>query len=58
MLDYKSMATPMDANLKKLRESASDFDLIDPTMNRQLIGSLMYLMNTRPDMCFAVNTLI
>src|SRR5712692_4802831 len=24
---------------------------------RQLIGSLMYLMNTRPNMCFAVNTL-
>jgi hypothetical protein len=24
---------------------------------RQLIGSLMYLVNTRPDICFAVNTL-
>ena len=23
-----------------------------------MIGSLMYLMNTRPDICFAVNTLI
>ena len=23
----------------------------------QLIGSLMYLVNTRPDICFAVNTL-
>jgi hypothetical protein len=22
-----------------------------------LIGSLMYLVNTRPDICFAVNTL-
>ena len=57
MLDCKSMATLMDANLKKLRESASDFDLIDPTMYRQLIGFLMYLMNTEPDICFAVNTL-
>jgi hypothetical protein len=27
-------------------------------MYRQLIGSLMYLVNTRPDICFAVNTLI
>ena len=26
-------------------------------MYRQMIGSLMYLMNTRPDICFAVNTL-
>ena len=57
MLDCKSMATPMDANLKKLRESASDYDLIDPTMYHQLIGSLMYLANTRPDICFAMNAL-
>ena len=57
MLDCKSMATPMDANLKKLREFASDSDLIDPTMYRQLIGSLMYLTNTRLDICFAMNTL-
>ena len=32
MLYCKSMATPMDANMKKLRESTSDSDLIDPTM--------------------------
>ena len=56
MLDCKSIATPMDANLKKLRDSASDSNLIDPTMYRQLIGSLMYLTNTRPDICFAVNS--
>ena len=57
MLDYKSIATPMDANLKKLRDSASDSNLIDPTMYRQLIGSLMYPTNTKPDICFAVNFL-
>ena len=34
MLDCKSIATPMDANLKKLRGSASDSNLIDPTMYR------------------------
>jgi hypothetical protein len=30
---------------------------VDSTLYRQLIGSLMYLVNTRPDICFVVNTL-
>jgi hypothetical protein len=34
MLDCKSMTTPMVSNLKKLSESSSDSDLIDPTMYR------------------------
>ncbi|XP_059067627.1 uncharacterized mitochondrial protein AtMg00810-like [Cryptomeria japonica] len=57
MLDCKSMATPMEANLKKLHDVAISSDLVDPTMYRQLIGSLMYLVNTRLDICYAVNTL-
>jgi hypothetical protein len=57
MMDCKSMATPMMANLKKLSDSASDSDLVDPTMYRQLIGSLMYLVNPRLDICFAESTL-
>jgi hypothetical protein len=55
MMDCKSMTTPMTINLKLLSDKSSD--LVDPTMYRQLIGSLMYLVNTRPDICFAVNTL-
>ena len=54
MLDCKSIATLMDANLKS-RDSTSDSNLIDPTMYRQLIGSLMYLTNTKTDICFVVN---
>jgi hypothetical protein len=57
MMDCKSMATPMMTNLKKLSDSASDSDLVDPTMYMQLIGSLMYLVNTRSDICFAVSSL-
>jgi hypothetical protein len=55
MMDCKSMATPMLKNLKLLSDSSSD--LVDPTMYKQLIGSLMYLVNTRPNICFAMNTL-
>jgi hypothetical protein len=46
MMDCKSMATPMRINMKLMSDSS--LDLVDPTMYRQLIGSLMYLVNTRP----------
>ena len=55
MLDCKSMATPMDTNLKLLSDESSE--LVDVTEYRQIIGSLMYLTNTRQDICFDVNTL-
>ena len=47
MLDCKSMDTPMDTNLKLLPDESPE--LVDMTQYRQIIGSLMYLMNTRPD---------
>jgi hypothetical protein len=53
MMDCKSMTTPMAINMKLLSESSSD--LVDPTMYKQLIGSLMYLVDTRPNICFVVN---
>ena len=55
MLDCKAMVTPMDTNLKLLSDDPSE--LVDMTQYRQIIGSLMYMMNTRPNICFAVNTL-
>jgi transposase InsO family protein len=55
MLEYKPMNTPMEVKLKLLVDTSSE--LIDATLYRQIIGSLMYLTNTRPDICFAVNTL-
>ena len=55
MLECKSMATPMDTNLKLLDDES--LELVDVTQYRHIIGSLMYLTNTRPDVCFVVNTL-
>ena len=55
MMDCKAMTTPMASNLKLLSDASSE--AIDATMYRQMIGSLMYLTNMRPDFCFAVNTL-
>lgn len=55
MEDCRPMTTPIITNPKKLNTSESD--LVDPTLYKQLIGSLMYLVNTRPDICFVVNTL-
>jgi hypothetical protein len=53
--DSRPMTTPMITKWKKLHDSKSQ--LVDSTLNCQLIGSLMYLVNTRPYICFAVNTL-
>jgi hypothetical protein len=55
MEDSKPMATPMITNLKKV--TTSDLELMDPLLYRQLISSLMFLVNTRLDICFVVNTL-
>ena len=55
MLECKVMATPMDSNLKLLADDS--LELVDVTHYRQIIGSLMYLTNTRLDICFAVNNL-
>ena len=55
MLDCKDMATPMDTNLKVLSDETSE--LVDMTHFKQIIGSLMYLTNTRPYILFTMNTL-
>ena len=57
MMDCKSMATPMVTNLKKIHESDSGFDLVDPIMYWHHIRCLMYLMHTRPNICFPMSAL-
>ena len=55
MIDCKAMNTPMVTNLKVL--NVDSLEIVDVTLYRQIIGSLMYLTNTRPNICFVVNTL-
>jgi len=55
MEECRPMATPMITNWEKF--AWFRFRVGDPTLYRRLIGSLMYLVNTRPDICFAVNKL-
>ena len=51
MTNCKAMTTSMASNLKLLSVSSSES--VDTMMYRQMI----YLTNTRPDICFAENTL-
>ena len=49
----KPMETPLTRNWRK--EDATSGEVVDATIYRQLVGSLMYLVNTRPNICFATN---
>ena len=55
MEDCKPIAIPLVSNWRKIDASGSNG--FDPTLYRQLIGSLMYLVNIIPDISFAVNSL-
>jgi hypothetical protein len=53
-VEIRSMPTLMVTNLKLLSDTY--LEIVDVTMYRNMIGSLMYLTNTRPDIFFTVNT--
>ena len=55
MMVCKHMTTSMVKNLKLLGDAL--LEVIDCILYRKMIGSLMYLTNTSPNICFAVNTL-
>ena len=57
MVDCKPVSTPLELNFKKFCGNAAGPMLANPTEYRQLVGALMFLVNSRPDVCFAVNTL-
>jgi len=52
MLECNACDVPMQAKLKLSRDS--DSPRVDATEYRSLVGSLRYLVNTRPDLAFSV----
>ena len=56
MMDFKVVNNIMVTNLKLLNDDSSD--IVDVTLYRHITGSLMYLLNMRPYICFVINTLI
>ena len=57
MVECKSVSTPMELKFKKLCGKFVGPVLTNPIEYQQLVGALMFLVNSRPNVCFAVNTL-
>ena len=55
MESYKPMETHLPGNWRK--EDATSGEVVDATIYVKLVGSLMYLVNSRPDIFYAVNQL-
>ncbi|XP_019090156.1 PREDICTED: uncharacterized protein LOC109128397 [Camelina sativa] len=55
LLGCKPVASPMDPGVKLCHDFGGDF--VDAKSYQRLIGQLMYLQITRPDITFAVNKL-
>jgi hypothetical protein len=53
MLNCKPTATPMTTGIKLNKYDEGSY--VDPTLYKRLVGSLMYLTTTRPDIMFAVS---
>ncbi|RVW59204.1 Retrovirus-related Pol polyprotein from transposon RE1 [Vitis vinifera] len=51
--DTSSVDTPMEVNVKYRKDEGDLLD--DPTLYRRLVGSLIYLTTTRPDISYAVH---
>jgi len=49
------MESPLDGNQRK--EDATSSEVVEATIYRQLMGSHMYFVNTRSNMCYEVNQL-
>eukprot|EP00253_Pinus_taeda_P009775 PITA_09775 len=55
MESSKPMEIPLAGHWRK--EDATSSEVVEAIIYRKLVGSVMYLVNTRPDMCYAINQL-
>eukprot|EP00253_Pinus_taeda_P004967 PITA_04967 len=55
MESSKPMESPLATSWRK--EDATLGEVVEVTIYRQLVRSLLYLVNTRPNMCYAINQL-
>ena len=55
MTNCKPISTPIEPNVKMCAHEGKDLE--DATMYRQLVGSLIYLTLTRPDISYAVGVM-
>ena len=55
MKKCKPMHNPLASNWRK--EGATSGEVVEANVYKQLVGSLMYLVNTRPNLCYVVNQL-
>ena len=53
MESCKPMDTPLPGNWRK--EDATSREVVDATVYSKLVGSLVYLVNTRPNIFYAIN---
>lgn len=53
MNNCKSVSTPIVIGLKLTKDMEGED--VDPTLYRQLVGSLLYLAHTQPDISFAIS---